>query len=239
MMDLGLGDRVVVVTGGNRGIGAAVVERLEDQRASVATICRGERGAGGRLHVQADVTDAAAMEAAIDEVERELGPVYGVVANAGITQDSLLSRMSLEEWRRVIDTNVHGVYHTIRPLVPRFYDRRRGAMVFISSIVGERGNVGQANYAASKAALIGLAKAIAREGARFDVRANVVAPGFIETDMLRKVPENVREKILQEIPMRRFGRPEEIAWAVCFLLSPVASAYTTGEVLRVNGATHT
>ena len=244
MIGLGLDGKVIVVTGGNRGIGAACVSLLTQLGAKVASVCRtdngnGCEGPGARMSLKADVTDAAGMEHAIETVEKELGPIYGVVANAGITQDSLLPRMSLEAWRQVIDTNLHGVYHTIRPVVPRLYDRREGAMVFVSSIVGERGNVGQANYAASKAALIGLAKALAREGARFNVRANVVAPGFIETDMLKPIPENVREKILQEVPMRRFGKPEEIAWAVSFLLSPVASAYTTGEVLRVNGAHHT
>ena len=191
------------------------------------------------MHLKADVTDAAAMNAAIDTVENELGPIFGVVANAGITQDSLFPKMDFAAWKNVIDTNLHGVFHTIHPVVPRLYDRREGALVFISSIVGERGNVGQANYAASKSALIGLAKALAREGARFGVRANVVAPGFIETDMLKDVPPNVREKILAEVPMRRFGKPEEIAWAVAFLLSPIASGYTTGVVIRVNGAHHT
>ena len=238
MIGLGLEGKVIVVTGGNRGIGAATVALLEEMGAKVASICRGDAGPNARMHVKADVTDAAAMEQAIDVVEHELGPIYGVVANAGITNDSLFSKMGLDAWKQVIDTNLNGVYNTIRPIVPRMNDRREGSMVFVSSIVGERGNVGQANYAASKAALIGLAKALARECARFNVRTNVIAPGFIETDMLKAVPEPVQQKIIQEIPLRRFGKPEEIAWAVAFLLSPV-SGYTTGEVLRVNGAHHT
>lgn len=238
-LSLGLEGKVIVVTGGNRGIGAATVKLLEELGAKVASVCRSESGPPSRMHVKADVTDPVAMENAIDLIEKEIGPIYGVVANAGITRDGMMPKMDLAAWRDVIDTNLHGVYHTIRPVIPRMYDRREGAMVFISSIVGERGNLGQANYAASKAALIGLAKALAREGARFQVRANVVAPGFIETDMLKPIPENVREKILQEIPARRFGKPEEIAWAVAFLLSPIASGYTTGAVLRVNGAHHT
>ena len=242
MVGLGLDGKVIMVTGGNRGIGAAIVTLLSRLGATPVAVCRGETAGEGtlaRMHVKADVTDPAAMESAVEQIEKELGPIFGVVANAGITADSMMPRMSLEAWRQVIDTNVHGVFHTIRPLVPRFYDRREGAMVFISSIIGERGGIGQANYGASKAALIGLAKSLAREGARYNVRANVVAPGFIETDMLKAVPDSVKEKILLEVPMRRFGKPEEIAWAVAFLLSPVASAYTTGEVLRVNGAHHT
>lgn len=238
MLGLGLDGKVVVVTGGNRGIGAATVALLERMGAKVASICRGDAGPNARMHLRADVTDAIAMEQAIDTVENELGPIYGVVANAGITNDSLFPKMGIDAWMEVIDTNLHGVFHTIRPVMPRMNDRREGSMVLVSSIVGERGNVGQANYAASKSALIGLAKALAREGARFGVRANAIAPGFIETDMLKAVPQNVQEKIIQEIPLRRFGKPEEIAWAVAFLLSPV-SAYTTGEVLRVNGAHHT
>ena len=237
---LGFDGRVILVTGGNRGIGGATVALLESLGATVASVCRSGGGVEhGRMHLQADVTDIDAMRNAVETIEKELGPIYGVVANAGITVDRIFSKLDEESWKKVIDVNLNGVFNTIHPIVPRLYERKEGALVFVSSIVGERGNVGQANYAASKAALIGLAKALAREGARYNVRANVVAPGFIETDMLKPIPDNVKEKILQEIPSRRFGKPEEVAWAIAYLLSPLAAGYTTGEVLRVNGGHHT
>lgn len=237
---LGFDGKVILVTGGNRGIGGATVELLGSLGARVASVCRSGSGDGnGAMHLQADVTDVDAMRKAVDTIEGELGPIYGVVANAGITVDRLFSKMDESAWKQVVDVNLNGVFNTIQPIVPRMYERKSGALVFVSSIVGERGNVGQANYAASKAAVIGLAKALAREGARYNVRANVVAPGFIETDMLKPIPDNVKEKILQEIPARRFGKPEEIAWAIAYLLSPLAAGYTTGEVLRVNGGHHT
>lgn len=236
---LGLEDKVIFVTGGNRGIGEACVKLLEELGAKVAYTYRSSKGGYGTLPVQADVTDAAAMSTAVETIESQLGPIYGVVCNAGITRDGLCSKTTHEQWQEVIDTNLTGAWNAIRPVMPRLYDRGAGSLVFISSIVGQKGNIGQANYAASKAGLIGMAKALGLEGARYGVRANVVAPGFIETDMLGPIPEKVREKILKQIPMRRFGDPTEIAWAVAFLLSPIASGFTTSEVLRVNGGHHT
>ena len=235
----GLENKVVFVTGGNRGIGAAIVALLEKLEAKVAYTYRSGPGPMGTLALRADVTDPASMEAVVEQVERQLGPIYGVVANAGITQDSLFSKMSLESWNAVIDTNLNGVFNTLRPIVPLMYERKEGALVFISSVVGEQGNVGQANYSATKAALIGLAKTLGLEGARFGVRANVVAPGFTETDMVKAIPDPVKEKILQTIPLRRFATEEEVAWGVAYLLSPVTGGYITGTTLSINGGRHT
>lgn len=234
MASLGLDGKVILVTGGNKGIGAAIVALLEELGAKVAYTYRSGEGSSRSLALQADVTDIEAMAQVAERVEAELGPIYGVVANAGITKDSLFVKSTREQWDAVIETNLTGVYNTVRPIMPKMNAQGEGAIVLISSIVGEQGNLGQANYAAAKAGLIGLAKTLALEGARYNVRCNVVAPGFIETNMLEAVPDKVKEKILETIPLRRFGRPEEIAWAVAYLLSPQAS-YVTGDTLSING----
>ncbi len=235
----GLEDRIILVTGGNRGIGAEIVALLEELGAKVAYTYRSAPGPKGALAVKVDVTDRESMNGAVEQVERELGPVYGVVANAGITNDALLSRMTNEQWESVIDTNLNGVFNTIRPLAPLMYERKEGAMVFISSVVGEQGNIGQANYSATKAGLIGMAKTLGLEGARYGVRANVVCPGFTETDMVKAIPDPVKDKILQTIPLRRFATEREVAWSVAFLLSPTMAGYITGTAISINGGRHT
>jgi len=235
----GLEGKVIFVTGGNRGIGAAIVEILTALGAKVAYTYRSGPGPDAALAIQADVTDPASMAAAIARAEAEVGEIYGVVLNAGITKDNLFPNISVDDWYAVIDTNLNGVFNTLHPIVPRLYDRGSGALVFISSIVGEQGNIGQANYAAAKSAIIGLAKTLGLEGARYGVRSNVVAPGFTSTDMIKEIPDKVRDRILAKIPLRRFAEPEEIAWAVSFLLSTVMAGYITGEVISINGGQYT
>lgn len=232
---LGLEGKVIFITGGNRGIGATITEHLEEMGAKVAYTYRTTKNNNGHLAVKADVTNKEEMEKAIETTEKELGPIFGVVANAGITNDGLIAKMTDEQWSSVIDTNLNGVYHTIRPIMPLLYERQEGSVIFISSVVGEQGNVGQANYAATKAALIGLGKALSLESARHGVRVNTVAPGFTETEMVKSIPDNVKEKILKAIPLRRFATELEIAWGVSFLLSPIAAGYITGTTLSING----
>lgn len=241
MESLGLEDKVIFVTGGNRGIGAAMVKLLQNLGAKVAFVDKNisQPSPDGALGIEGDVTDLAGMEQIAQKVAEKLGPVYGVVANAGITKDNFFAKLEPEDWDAVLNVNLKGVAYSIKPFICEMYERGQGSIVCISSISGERGNVGQTNYSATKAGVIGLVKSLAREAARYGVRANAVAPGFINTEMVRAMPEKVQEKIKSEIPFRRFGEPEEIAWAVAFLLSPVASSYITGEVLRVNGAHHT
>lgn len=235
----GLDDKVVLVTGGNRGIGAACVTKLQEAGAKVAYTYRSGPGDSDAFGVQADVTDGESMKQVVEQVESELGPIFGVVCNAGITNDGLFSRMSEDKWYSVIDTNLNGVYNTLKPIVPQMYERGEGSIIFISSVVGEQGNIGQSNYAATKGAVISLAKTLGLEGARYGVRANAVAPGFTETDMVKAIPDPVKEKIYATIPLRRFATEEEIAWGVLFLLAPETGGYITGTTLSINGGRHT
>ncbi len=240
MVSLGLEDKVIVVTGGNRGIGRAIVDLLVELGAKVAYLDLSvESGNDKALGLVADVTDLNSMEAIAKEIEEKLGTVYGVVANAGITKDNFFTKLTPADWDAVINVNLKGVANTFKPFMEAMYAQNAGSLVAISSISGDRGNAGQANYAATKAGVIGIVKSLARECARYNVRANAVAPGFINTEMTQVIPDKVRDKITAEIPFRRFGEPADIAWAVAYLLSPVASAYVSGEVVRVNGAHHT
>lgn len=232
----GLEDKVILVTGGNRGIGKQIVVLLEALGARVAYTDRSDRPSEhGSLALHADVTYPAEMEQALERVESELGPLFGVVVNAGITRDAMFHKMTHRDWDNAMSVNLTGAYNTVRPVFPLLRDRGEGAIVFISSIVGERGGVGQVNYAVSKAGLIGMARSLAREGARRNIRVNVVAPGFVESDMTDKIPADIRDQITAEIPMQRFARPIEIAWPVAFLLSPTAGAFITGAIVDVNG----
>jgi acetoacetyl-CoA reductase/3-oxoacyl-[acyl-carrier protein] reductase len=248
---LGLEDKVIIVTGGNHGIGACIVEVLEDWGAKVAYNYRKDPGHRG-FGVKCDVTDTESMEKFYQEVEKELGTVYGVVANAGVIKDSLTHKMSREDWDYVVNINLTGVFNSIQPFLKRkcvpenkiksqetaaeiIPPARNGAIVIISSLGGQRGNMGQANYAASKGGVIALTKTWALEGARFGIRCNSVAPGYTQTDIIKGIPDKVVGRLVSEVPLRRFADPKEMAWAAGFLLSPEASTYITGQTLGVNG----
>ncbi len=228
--------RVVLVTGGNRGIGLVTAQRFAAAGHRVAITARlgSADNADNLLVVKADVTDTDSVDAAVGEIEDKLGPVEILVSNAGITKDGLVLRMSDTDFIDVVDANLTGGFRVARRVSKAMMRGRWGRMIFISSIVGLGGQAGQANYAASKAGLIGLAKSLAKEFATRNITANVVCPGPIETDMLRALTDSQRQAMLSVVPLRRLGQPEEIAAAIEFLASESAG-YITGTVLPVDG----
>lgn len=226
--------RTVLVTGGNRGIGLAIAQAFAKQGDRVGVTHRGSGAPEGLFGVQCDITDTAAVDAAFTAVEAELGPVEVLVANAGVTDDTLLLRMSEEQWSRVIDTNLTGAWRCAKRASAKMLRAKWGRMIFISSVVGQLGAAGQVNYAASKAGLVGVARSITRELGSRGITANVVAPGFVISDMTDKLPGAIRDQYLKQIPAGRFAQPEEIAGAVTFLASD-AAGYVSGALVPVDG----
>ncbi|MFC7430391.1 MULTISPECIES: beta-ketoacyl-ACP reductase [unclassified Agrococcus] len=226
--------RTVLVTGGNRGIGRAIATAFVDAGHRVAVTARSGEGPEGTLTVRADVTDAASIDAAFTQVEAELGPVEIVVANAGITRDTLLMRMSEQDFSDVIDTNLTGSFRVVQRASKGMVRARFGRIVLVSSVVGLLGGAGQVNYAASKAGLVGLARSITRELGSRGITANVVAPGFIETDMTDALPAEQQAQYRSQIPAGRFASAEEVAKVITWLASDDA-AYVSGAVIPVDG----
>lgn len=241
-----LNGEIALVTGASRGIGAAIADLLASKGATVIGTATTESGAaaiGERLkplggHGRAlDVTDGAAVEALVEAIAKEFGAVTILVNNAGITRDNLLMRMKDEDWNAILDTNLSSIFRTSKAVMRGMMKARKGRIVNIASVIGVRGNAGQANYAAAKAGIIGFSKSMAREIGSRNITVNVVAPGFIETDMTRDLPEEAKAKMLADIALGRLGSPRDIAEAVAFLAGP-AAAYITGETLHVNGGMH-
>jgi 3-oxoacyl-[acyl-carrier protein] reductase len=233
--------RVALVTGGSRGIGAAISRELAAAGARVAVNYRSGREAAEKvaagiagLAVQADVSDPEQAQGLVERVEAELGELDILVNNAGVTRDTLIARMSDEDWEVVLETNLRGPFNTSRAVARKMLRRRTGAIVNLTSVVGLHGNPGQANYASSKAGVIGLTKALARELGSRGVRVNAVAPGYIRTELTEVLPAQAREAILTNTPLGRLGEPEDVAGAVRFLCSDEAR-FVTGEVFLVDG----
>ena len=222
------------MTGGNRGIGRAIAEAYLANGDKVAVTTRSGGAPDGALDVRCDITDQAAVDAAFAEIEEAHGPVEVLVANAGITADTLLLRMSEEDWSSVIDTNLTGSFRLAKRAAKGMLRLRRGRIVFISSVVGLLGSAGQVNYAASKAGLVGMARSLARELGSRSITANVVAPGFVETDMTGVLTDEQRDKIMAQVPLGRYAAPHEVADTVLWLTGPGAG-YVTGAVIPVDG----
>lgn len=238
--------KVAIVTGASRGIGRAIAENLAQAGADIVAVYQRNRQKVdelaqqleplGRtcLPVQADVSQEADVNALVQQTLEQFGKIDILINNAGITRDTLLMRMKTEDWEQVIDVNLSGMFYCLKAVTKPMLKQRSGKIVFITSIIGVTGNAGQANYAASKAGVIGLMKSAAQEFASRGILVNAVAPGFIQTDMTENLPEKVKTAILEKVPLHRMGRPEEVAEAVRFLVSDRAS-YLTGQVIHING----
>lgn len=239
---MNLAGKIALVTGASRGIGRAIAERLVTSGATVIGTATTENGANAISQYLGEngkgfalnVTDEKSIESVIEAVKSQFGDIDILVNNAGITRDNLLMRMKDEEWQDILDTNLTSVFRLSKALMRTMMKKRYGRIVTIGSVVGTMGNAGQANYSAAKAGLIGFSKSLAREVASRGITVNVVAPGFIETDMTRALNDEQRTAILSQVPANRLGEPKEIANAVAFLVSDEAS-YITGETLHVNG----
>lgn len=243
MADKVLADSVALVTGGSRGIGRAIARRLAADGARVVVTSRSEERAaavadqlpgGGHLGAACDVSDRQSVDALVARIDDEVGPLEIVVNNAGVTEDNLLMRLSDDAWDTVLDTNLKGAFNVTRAVSRGLMKRRSGRIINITSVVGLTGNRGQVNYAASKAGLVGLTKAVAKELASRNVLCNAVAPGFIETDMTADLTEETRSALQDQIALGELGDPEDVAGVVAFLAGPDAG-YMTGQVLVVDG----
>jgi len=226
--------RTVLVTGGNRGIGFAIANEFVASGYRVAVTARSGQGPEGSMTVTADVTDSASLDIAIAEVEAALGPIEVLVANAGITKDTLLMRMSDEEFESVVDTNLNGVFRVVKRVTKSMLRQKFGRVILIGSVVGLLGSAGQVNYTATKSALVGIARSITREIGAKNITANVVAPGFIDTDMTAALSEELAATYRSRIPAGRFASPEEVAKVVRWIASDEAS-YISGAVIPVDG----
>lgn len=242
-----LSGKVALVTGAGKGIGAAIARELgnegaslilnyatsKDQAEALAREIAQKNNTGETMTIRADVSDLDQVCDMMNQAWQRFGRIDYLINNAGITRDRTFRKLTVPEWQKVIDTNLNGVFFCIHGAMPHLIEQGNGSIVNISSIVAQMGNIGQANYAAAKGGLFSFSKTLALEWARYNITVNCVAPGFIETDMLAKVPEEYKEKILSQIPLHRFGTPEEVAKAVRFLC--VDGDYITGQVIAVNG----
>lgn len=234
--------RTALVTGGSRGIGAAISKALKAEGYNVAATYAGNDEAAAKFTEETgiktykwNVADYDESKAGIEQVEAEIGPIDIVVANAGITRDAPFHKMTPDQWKDVIDTNLTGVFNTVHPVWPGMRERKFGRVIVISSINGQKGQFAQVNYAATKAGDLGIVKSLAQEGARAGITANAICPGYIATEMVMAVPEKVRESIISQIPAGRLGEPEEIARCVVFLASD-DSQFINGSTISANGA---